>query len=146
MRLVRVAMVTWAGLFLLSCATGDSYQKAVRLDQAGQHEKAAFEFTKAIAWDPDRAISDLNEALRLDPDYYLAYYTRGTVYLLREDLERAKRDFDRCLELNDQFARAYNNRGVVQAVLGDSEQACGDWRKACDLGFDPGCETARESC
>ena len=166
MRPRELAIVAWAALAALSCASGGSYAKGLEYDRNGQHEAAAQEFTKAIAWDPehpaprnargiaymnlgryDEAIADFDEAVRLDPDYFLGYYNRGRLYAAKlEDYPRAVEDMDRCIELRDDMAQAYHVRGSSYFGMGEPQRACDDWRRACELGFDPGCSAAQRMC
>jgi tetratricopeptide (TPR) repeat protein len=154
-----------SAILVLSCAI-DPYKLGVQYDQSGQHGRAVAEFTKAIAADPTHpaprhgralaninlgeyksALKDLDEAIRLDKSYYLAYYSRGTLYSERVGLHRrAIRDFDRSIELNSQFALAYQNRGVAYRALDQRDKACRDWRKACELGFSGGCVSVEKLC
>ena len=95
----------------------------------------------------ENAIRDFDEAIRLDPDYHLAYYTRGTLYSSKlQDHARAVQDLDKCIELNSQFPLAYQNRGVAYNAMGNREQACQDWRRACELGLNQGCASFEEQC
>jgi tetratricopeptide (TPR) repeat protein len=43
--------------------------------------------------DNDRAFTDYNEAIRLDPKYPAAYFNRGAVYQARGDGDLASRDY-----------------------------------------------------
>lgn len=166
MRLRDLAVVAWAALAALSCAGSGSYARGLEYDRNGQHEEAVREFTEAIAWDPmhpaprngrgiaymnlgryDEAIADFDEAVRLDPDYHLGYYNRGRLYAAKlEDHPRAIQDLDRCIELQGEMAEAYHVRGSSHFATGDAERACQDWRRACELGFDPGCSAAQRMC
>ena len=48
--------------------------------------------------DVDRAIADLNEAIKIDPNFALAYYNRAIAYGLKGDIDRAIADFDLALK------------------------------------------------
>ncbi len=48
----------------------------------------------------DKAISDLDQAIRLDPDSAMAYAARGMAYLRKDDLARARTDVDTALSMN----------------------------------------------
>ena len=45
--------------------------------------------TEAKKGDYDEAIADYSEAIRLDPDYALAYWSRGMCYLFKDDYDQA---------------------------------------------------------
>ncbi len=49
--------------------------------------------------DVQLAIEDFDEAIRLDPQYALAYFNRGLAYNAIGDVARANADFDRAADL-----------------------------------------------
>src|SRR5215469_2103211 len=61
--------------------------------------------------DPDRALSDCNEAIGIDGTRAEAYVNRGNVFLSKGDAEHALSDFNQAIRLNPQGAWAYNARG-----------------------------------
>jgi tetratricopeptide (TPR) repeat protein len=61
------------------------------------------------------ALADYDQEIELNPDYVLAYSSRGSAYLLRGELELAMADLNRTIELDPESASAYVNRGVVLA-------------------------------
>ena len=48
----------------------------------------------------DRAIEDLDAAIKIDPDYFAAYNNRGYVRLLQGEYGDALKDFDRAIKLD----------------------------------------------
>jgi tetratricopeptide (TPR) repeat protein len=62
----------------------------------------------------DLALNDLDEALKLDPNYACAYNNRGRVYAFKRDRDRAMADYDQAIKLDPNFALAYNNRAMVR--------------------------------
>ncbi len=59
---------------------------------------------------PQRAIEDYDEALRIDPQDAKAYYNRGTVYVDLGQSQRAIEDFDEAIRLSPQYALAHHKR------------------------------------
>ena len=55
-------------------------------------------FNRAISWSElkelDKAIEDLTEAIRLNPEYARAYNNRGWCLLGKKEYDRAIKDFD----------------------------------------------------
>ena len=84
----------------------------------------------------DRALADLNEAIRIDPAYACAYTNRGHVYAFKRDLEHAMADYDEAIRIDPSFALAYNNRGDAWYGKGDIDRAFADFNTAIKL--DPG--------
>jgi tetratricopeptide (TPR) repeat protein len=78
--------------------------------------------------DYDRAIEQYNEALKLDPNYAVAYYSRGVAYYSRgsahlnnndydranKDYDRAIADYDEAIKLDPKYAAAYSSRGLAR--------------------------------
>jgi tetratricopeptide (TPR) repeat protein len=129
-----IALSVVAGLVLLSRAVADDLETCV--SATGDEKIAAC--TRAIdsgrwqgpgvAWafanrcsgygssgDNDRAIADCNEAIRLDPNYVLAYNKRGYAYAAKGDYERATVDFNEVKRL-DAIARTSRARARASAV------------------------------
>ena len=59
------------------------------------------------------AISDLNKAIELDPDFDVAYYNRGFSKIKSGRNAGAIEDFTKAIELDPDDADAYNSRGVL---------------------------------
>ena len=80
--------------------------------------------------DFDRALADLDEAMRIDPDYACAWTNRGRVYALKGDPDRAIADYDQAIRIDPGFALAFNNRGDAWFGKGDIEHALADFNAA----------------
>ena len=55
--------------------------------------------------DLDKALADLNEAIRLDANNAGAYFLRGKVYAAKEDYAKAKADLDRAIKLDPDLGK-----------------------------------------
>jgi len=71
----------------------------------------------------DRAIADLDEAIRLDPKFALAYNNRGVAYKNKGELDRAITDFDEAIRLNPKYALPHDNRGNAYKNKGEYDRA-----------------------
>ena len=78
-----------------------------------------------------------DEAIRLNPQYAIAYYRRGLSYYDLGQYERAIQDYDGAIRLNPQHAAAYYVRGMGYEGLGKTKEAELDYQKAKDLGYEP---------
>ena len=85
----------------------------------------------------EEAISEFDEAIRLDPRYARAYLYRGGSYFSLGQFERAIQDYDEAVRLNPRLAEAYVGRGVAYILLGRDSEAQQDADRAVELGFDP---------
>jgi tetratricopeptide (TPR) repeat protein len=83
--------------------------------------------------DLDRALADLNEAIRIDPDYACAYSNRGRVYAAKGDRDHAIADYDQAIRIDPSFALAFNNRGSAFLGTGDAVRAMADFNAAIKL-------------
>ena len=99
----------------------------------GRH-LAAFYSNRAAAYratgDSDRAMADLNEAIRLDPKSGKAFVGRGDVFGSMGDFERAIADFNEAIRLNPKSSVAYFARGRSYLFAGSVEKALADFNQA----------------
>ena len=73
--------------------------------------------------DYDRAIQDYDQAIRLKPDYAIAFYNRGYAYQHKGDYDRAIQDYDQAVRLKPDDAAALNNRCWARAVANKALEA-----------------------
>ncbi len=95
-------------------------------------------FSSRCGWwwakkDPDRALSDCNEALRADSNNAAAYLNRGNAYLNKSDFEHAFADFNEAIRLDPKNAWAFAERGNLYKNKGDREHALADLNEAVRL-------------
>jgi tetratricopeptide (TPR) repeat protein len=82
----------------------------------------------------DKAMSDANESIRLNPRDYRGYLERGIVYRRTGRLDKAIGDYDTTIHFNPNFARAYYDRAVAYGLKGDYHQAIRDETEAIRRG------------
>ena len=68
--------------------------------------------------DYEGAITDLDAAIQLSPEFALAYYERANVYESRKNLKAAIVNYDKAIELGPEDAIIYQNRGYLKHDLG----------------------------
>jgi tetratricopeptide (TPR) repeat protein len=85
--------------------------------------------------DYEHAVADVNEAVKLDPNFSLAYHLRGYLYNKKGDDDRAIADLAEAVTLAPKYAPAYYDRGILYAKKGDHDRAIADFTEA--LKFDP---------
>ena len=83
--------------------------------------------------DHQGAIELLNEAIQIDPNYAVAYFSRGDAYCKLGENQPAIQDFDKAIQLNQDHAETYYIRGLVYGELGESTKGEADFDKACSL-------------
>jgi tetratricopeptide (TPR) repeat protein len=83
-----------------------------------------------------QAISDFNEAIRLDPKNAAAYNNRGLAYQSVKNSPQAISDYSQAIQLNPNYAEAYCNRGALYMNQGLVVQGGADLDRCGKL--DPG--------
>lgn len=84
----------------------------------------------------DKAFYDYNQALAVDPNYYLGYSNRGKVWFERQDFQRAIEDYTRAINIRDDRPVVWVNRGAAYASQGQLQQALDDFNQAYALDPD----------
>lgn len=80
------------------------------------------------------AISDLDRAIGLDPNYYWAYMSRGAARFFRiGDLEGTIADTTRAIELDPSQYSPYSLRAIARYLLKDYHGAIADYDKVIEL-------------
>jgi lipoprotein NlpI len=100
--------------------------------------KRAAAFSNRCGWwwakkDPDHALSDCNEAIKIDPAYAAAYINRGNAYLNKSDFDHAFTDFNEAIRLDPKNAWAYTERGNLYKGKGDADRALADFNESIRL-------------
>jgi len=83
--------------------------------------------------DARRALSKVNEAIRIEPDEALFYGLRGEIKAARDDDKAALKDLDRAVALNPDYFRPLLMRGLVRRESGDSAGAARDLQRSVGL-------------
>ena len=104
-------------------------------ENAGQQLSGVQEESGVTAMDYEIVKKDLDNVIRLAPDFVYGYYNRGNVLSLLKDYRAALADYDKAIELNPAFAEAYFNRGLTRIFLGNNKQGIADLSKAGELGI-----------
>jgi tetratricopeptide (TPR) repeat protein len=89
---------------------------------------------KAIKQDYRGALSDLNRAIQLDPNFSYAYNGRGAIKGEINNVQGALSDLNRAIQLNPNLAGAYSNRAAVKVFkLNDPQGGLVDYNRAIQL-------------
>lgn len=86
------------------------------------------------------AAIDLEKALRLDPNSFVAHHAYGVAYYMAGDasddqpnMHQAVAQFTRAIQLKPDFARSYMGRGYAYLMMDDEAHADPDFQKALQL-------------
>lgn len=102
-----------------------------QLSKAYSNRGDAFEQKR----DHDRALADVNEAIRLDPNNAEAYNVRGSVYANQRDFGRAFADYNTAIRLDPTMGRAFYNRGALYDIGKNDGRAMADYDEAIRLNW-----------
>jgi len=80
--------------------------------------------------DYQSAINNFDEAIRLDPEYAIAYGNRGIAYSKLGEYSKAIEDYNQAIKLYPNYSKAYFNRGFTFSKLGNQQKALADYTMA----------------
>jgi tetratricopeptide (TPR) repeat protein len=83
-----------------------------------------------------KAVAEMTEAMRLDPDNSFYIKNRGLVYRASGDLNRAIADFSEAIRIRPDYATALVDRGIAYVAKRDFNQAIADYTKALEISPD----------
>lgn len=83
--------------------------------------------------DYNGAIAYYTQALKIDPNFTDAYFSRGLARALLKQYPGALGDANQMLQLNPNSPEAYRLRGAVRYQMKDVQGTVADWRTAANL-------------
>jgi tetratricopeptide (TPR) repeat protein len=83
----------------------------------------------------EEGLTACEQAIRLDPNYALAYYNKGNALRNLKRNEEAISAYDQAIRLDPNFASAYYNKGIVLELLGKQKEAQQAYARARQLGY-----------
>jgi tetratricopeptide (TPR) repeat protein/WD40 repeat protein len=87
----------------------------------------------ALKGDLERALLDVNEAIKFDPSFARAFETRSFIRGSKHDLDGAIADASEAIRLDPHLVMALNNRAQSYLQKGDTARAFADWDEALRL-------------
>jgi tetratricopeptide (TPR) repeat protein len=144
---VNIAVLVWS---LAAAAPQQDCVSALKTDiaacdatiasQSDRRAKAELLFHRAYAlvekYSYDEALRDLDEAIRLAPDFANAYRERSYVLAELREFERAVQDLNRAVALSPDRPGAYQERAFARHGNGDLEGAYSDRARVVELAPD----------
>ncbi len=76
---------------------------------------------------------DYDKAIALNPKAADDYFSRGTIFQLKGELDSALADLSKAIELNPSDGAAYRERGIIYDAKDDNQRALADYRIADKL-------------
>jgi tetratricopeptide (TPR) repeat protein len=81
-------------------------------------------YAYAVTGQPDKALTDINKALQMKPDYAEVYVVRGFVYRFHmADYDRAIADYKKAIALAPTLGWAYSELGYIYYLLEEYDRA-----------------------
>jgi tetratricopeptide (TPR) repeat protein len=80
----------------------------------------------------ERALKNLDKAIKIDPGDSLSYMKRGDIFTMMESFHKAEADYTKALALRPDITSAYYNRGLTRRNLGDYQGAVEDFTRAVE--------------
>jgi tetratricopeptide (TPR) repeat protein/S1-C subfamily serine protease len=84
-------------------------------------------FIRDLLGDRQEAITDFDQAIRINPTHVGAYNNRGIAKFRSGNSQAAIADYDRAIALNPKYIESYNNRGLAKSALGNKQGAIIDF-------------------
>ena len=78
------------------------------------------------AWEPDKALADLDSLEKLEPNNPNLYNNRGIIHFKRGEFEEALKEFNRCLAVGPRFQIGYLNRAILWGHFREYEKSIRD--------------------
>lgn len=76
----------------------------------------------------DEAVKCYQQAIKLNPRYYLAYRGLGNYYLKKKDYTNAEKYYSQAIAINEfRFGPIYKNRAIARIELGNKKDAVEDF-------------------
>lgn len=95
----------------------------------------------------EAAVELLNDAIKLNNEFWQAYYHRGNTYGALKNYQNAVSDISKALDINPGYGAGYFVRGATYVMgLGNIEKGCEDFQKAVSLGYEKAGEYINKFC
>ena len=95
------------------------------------HQAAGNQLSNEGRW--EEAVTEYDEAIRLNPRDSLAYYNRAGAYRNLGEYQMAIQDYEQVLGLNPRDALAYDSRADAYLELGEYQLAIQDYDEALNI-------------
>jgi tetratricopeptide (TPR) repeat protein len=83
--------------------------------------------------DLDKALEDLNKAIKLEPKSVYAYQNRANLHKKRKEPDEAVADYSKAIKVNPKFPYAYQGRGLLLLRQGKDAEAESDFARYLQL-------------
>lgn len=118
----KTRILIWVGLVLLiNCFLFYTWGCKKQMDKAKKHYELGVEYHQQEL--ADQAITELQQAIKIDPNFAEAHYELGVLCHEKEDYKAAFREFQQAVTINPDYAEARFRLGIIYQVLRGYSQA-----------------------
>ncbi len=125
------AFMLWGGaIYLAGCASAPPTGPASRVAAIDSYVQGVLAYNRG---DSDRAISDLQGAVRQHPDLVMAHAMLGDLYQSKHDYKDALSQYQSTIELDPYGYKNYYNEGLMFQLLNRVKDAVAAYLRALEL-------------
>lgn len=106
------------------------FTKVIELDKGFAKAWQARAIAHLRVDDKEKALADIDEAIRLEPENHRFHYHKGAILFKYELLDEAVESLSRAIDLAPDYGPAYLLRSEVFDRLGEEEASAADFNKA----------------
>ena len=118
----KTRILIWVGLVLLiNCFLFYTWGCKKQMDKAKKHYDLGVEYHQQEL--ADQAITELQQAIKIDPNYAEAHCELGVLYFEKEDYKAAFGEFQQAVKINPDYAKAHFRLGIIYQILKGYGQA-----------------------
>lgn len=115
----------------------DNCSKVIAVKNLDPNDKSGAHYNRGAAQlriaQPDKALNDFTEALKLKPDFVRALQSRAGIYVGQQKFDKAIADLNKAITIDPKSSTSYNNRGMAHLGNKDFKAAIADLTKAVEL-------------
>ena len=100
-----------------------------------EYLRATGEQEATINMDFDIMLREIDQVIRLQPDFSFAYYNKANILCAQKQYDDAIDYYTQAIQIDGDFAEAYFNRGLTYVYTGENELGLQDLSKAGELGI-----------
>jgi Tfp pilus assembly protein PilF len=124
----KVRILIWAGMaILMICLLSYMWGCKQEMDKARKHYELGVEYHKQDQ--ADQAIKELQEAIKIDPNYAKAHYELGVLYHEKQDQSNAVSELLQAIKIDPDYAEAHFLLGGIYQLLRGYDQALKEYEE-----------------
>ena len=133
MKIKYTALLFLLITFLISCKTNNKKRVDVTENEAVNKLNKEAMFLARNNFHDNKALQMLDEAIALEPTFYLSYSNKANIYGWRKEYEKALEESKKSLNLNPVNADRCFTTGLLLEKTGHPEEAAEYFKKSIDL-------------